>query len=207
MEEAEHVVQAGDGQRRTRPGSLRPTTLVSIPVTDEADRLVRRPDLRRHRRPARGRGRRRHQAARCGVRSEEEISDDVWTITKSRFNLALRQSADRHPRIGRHRPLRERAEDDGGARRADADRRVDGRQRRHAIDDRRGAALATKEIDRANAMRVVRRELVVGLLNGLAFAVIMAVVAVAWYGPAQIGPGYRARDHRDACPPRRLAAC
>ncbi len=48
-------------------------------------------------------------------------------------------------------------------------------------------ALATKEIDRANAMRVVRRELVVGLLNGLAFAVIMAVVAVAWYGPAQIG--------------------
>ena len=48
-------------------------------------------------------------------------------------------------------------------------------------------ALATKEIDRANAMRVVRRELIVGLLNGLAFAVIMAAVAIAWYGPAQIG--------------------
>ena len=48
-------------------------------------------------------------------------------------------------------------------------------------------ALATREIDRANAMRVVRRELVVGVLNGAAFAVIMAAVAIAWYGPVQIG--------------------
>jgi magnesium transporter len=42
-------------------------------------------------------------------------------------------------------------------------------------------ALATRDLSRGNAGRVIRRELMVGLLNGLGFAVIMGAVAVAWF--------------------------
>lgn len=48
-------------------------------------------------------------------------------------------------------------------------------------------ALATKELNPANIVRVVTRETAVGLINGLAFAVIMAVVVFAWFGTEQLG--------------------
>jgi magnesium transporter len=48
-------------------------------------------------------------------------------------------------------------------------------------------ALATKELNPANIVRVVVRETAVGLLNGLAFALIMALIAVAWFGTEQLG--------------------
>ncbi|MFO1127060.1 MAG: magnesium transporter [Rhodospirillales bacterium] len=43
-------------------------------------------------------------------------------------------------------------------------------------------ALATKELTRANALRVVVKELVVGVVNGAAFAVIAAIIAWGWFG-------------------------
>lgn len=43
-------------------------------------------------------------------------------------------------------------------------------------------ALATKSLTGGNVWRVVRREAIVGLLNGLAFAVVMGVVAWIWFG-------------------------
>ncbi len=43
-------------------------------------------------------------------------------------------------------------------------------------------ALATRNLTRSNAIRVVGREAAVGLANGLAFAVIMGVVAWLWFG-------------------------
>lgn len=43
-------------------------------------------------------------------------------------------------------------------------------------------ALATKSLTGGNAWRVVRREAVVGLMNGLAFAVVMGFVAWFWFG-------------------------
>ncbi|HEY8383672.1 MAG TPA: magnesium transporter [Microvirga sp.] len=49
-------------------------------------------------------------------------------------------------------------------------------------------ALATRDLGRSNAWRVVRREMLVGLLNGLVFATLLAVVAVFWFGSAQLGP-------------------
>jgi magnesium transporter len=49
-------------------------------------------------------------------------------------------------------------------------------------------ALATRDLGRSNAWRVVRREMLVGLLNGLAFATLLAAVAVFWFGVAQLGP-------------------
>ncbi|PWE28882.1 magnesium transporter [Maritimibacter sp. 55A14] len=48
-------------------------------------------------------------------------------------------------------------------------------------------ALATKDLTGSNLWRVVRREAVVGLLNGGAFAMIMAVVAVLWFGQPMLG--------------------
>ncbi len=122
-----------------------------------------------------------------GVRSEEEISDDVWTIAKSRFTwlfvnlltailasgvIALFESELKTMvALAVLMPIVASMGGNAGTQSMTVAVR----------------ALATKEIDRANAMRVVRRELVVGLLNGLAFAIIMAAVAIAWYGPAQIG--------------------
>ncbi len=48
-------------------------------------------------------------------------------------------------------------------------------------------AIATKDLTGSNVWRVVRRELVVGLLNGAAFAVTMGIVALIWFGSTQIG--------------------
>ncbi len=48
-------------------------------------------------------------------------------------------------------------------------------------------ALATRELNAANVARVVTREAAVGLINGVAFAVIMALIAVAWFGTGQLG--------------------
>ena len=42
-------------------------------------------------------------------------------------------------------------------------------------------ALATRELGSANALRVVLRETMVGFVNGIAFAVITGVAAVAWF--------------------------
>jgi magnesium transporter len=48
-------------------------------------------------------------------------------------------------------------------------------------------ALATRELGRANAWRVVRRELAVGLLNGLAFALILGLIAAVWFDVTDLG--------------------
>jgi magnesium transporter len=42
-------------------------------------------------------------------------------------------------------------------------------------------ALATRDLTDANAWRVIVRELLVGLLNGVAFAVITGVAAYFWF--------------------------
>ena len=43
-------------------------------------------------------------------------------------------------------------------------------------------ALATRELTGQNAQRVLRREIVVGLINGAAFGIIMSLVAAFWFG-------------------------
>jgi len=48
-------------------------------------------------------------------------------------------------------------------------------------------AIATRELSTANAARVIVRELMVGLLNGLAFAVITGVAAAAWFKVTGLG--------------------
>jgi magnesium transporter len=48
-------------------------------------------------------------------------------------------------------------------------------------------ALATRDLGHANAWRIIRREFTVGLLNGLAFAVIMGAIASAWFHIDDLG--------------------
>lgn len=48
-------------------------------------------------------------------------------------------------------------------------------------------SLATRDLTGSNVWRVIRREVLVGLLNGLVFAVTMGVVGVIWFGSPQIG--------------------
>ncbi len=48
-------------------------------------------------------------------------------------------------------------------------------------------ALATRDLTSSNAVRVVRREAVVGLINGVAFAAIMALVGWLGYGSPMLG--------------------
>jgi magnesium transporter len=48
-------------------------------------------------------------------------------------------------------------------------------------------ALATQDLGRVNAVRVIIRESAVGLLNGLLFAVIMAAIAYFWFGSDELG--------------------
>jgi magnesium transporter len=185
MEEDEHTVQATDDQEE--PARLfRSYNLVSIPVLDEASRLVGVltfddiVDLLDEEADA-------DIKALGGVKAAEEISDTVWTITRSRFTWLLvnlftailasgviamfESSLKSMVALAVLMPIVASMGGNAGTQSMTVAVR----------------ALATREIDRANAMRVVRRELTVGLINGVAFAVIMAAVAVFWYGPAQIG--------------------
>ena len=48
-------------------------------------------------------------------------------------------------------------------------------------------ALATRDLGAVNAPRVISREVLVGLLNGLVFAFIMGMVAYYWFGSDKLG--------------------
>jgi magnesium transporter len=48
-------------------------------------------------------------------------------------------------------------------------------------------ALATKDIDSYNTRRIVMRECLVGLINGLAFALLIGVVAAWWFNSTDLG--------------------
>jgi len=48
-------------------------------------------------------------------------------------------------------------------------------------------AIATKDLTSANVWRVLRREVLVGLVNGLIFAIVMALVGIIWFGSPMLG--------------------
>ncbi len=48
-------------------------------------------------------------------------------------------------------------------------------------------ALATKDLTRANAFRIIGRETLVGFANGLAFAIIVGAVGYFWFGDLALG--------------------
>ena len=48
-------------------------------------------------------------------------------------------------------------------------------------------AIATKDLTGANVWRVIRREVMVGLVNGLTFALVMGIVGILWFGSPALG--------------------
>ena len=48
-------------------------------------------------------------------------------------------------------------------------------------------AIATKDLTGANVWRVIRREVLVGLINGLIFALVMGIVGIIWFGLPELG--------------------
>jgi magnesium transporter len=48
-------------------------------------------------------------------------------------------------------------------------------------------ALATKDLDIYNAWRIIRREMGVGFINGIIFAVLIGIVAATWFSDPYLG--------------------
>ena len=48
-------------------------------------------------------------------------------------------------------------------------------------------AIATRDLTAANVWRVIRRESLVGLVNGVIFAIVMGIVGVIWFGTPMLG--------------------
>ncbi|MCC6775251.1 MAG: magnesium transporter [Hyphomicrobiales bacterium] len=160
--------------------------LVSAPVIDESERLVgvitfddivdvieeeAEEDIR----------------ALGGVGREEELSDTVWTIARGRFpwlfaNLltallaswVISNFEDVLAKMVALAVLMPMVASMGG----------NAGTQTMTVTVR---ALATRELSSANAWRIVRRELLVGVLNGLSFALIIGLVAGSWFRIPDLG--------------------
>ena len=160
--------------------------LISAPVVDEHDRLVgmitiddamavldeeHEEDILRL----------------AGVDEESRLSDTVWDTTKRRFpwlgvnlitailaSLVIAQFEDAIAQIVALAVLMPIVASMGG--------NAGTQSLTVAV-----RAIATKDLTGANVWRVVRREVLVGLVNGLGFAVIMGIVGLAWFGSPALG--------------------
>jgi magnesium transporter len=122
-----------------------------------------------------------------GVNRTEELSDSVWTIVKGRFpwllaNLftallaswVIRQFEDAIGQMVALAVLMPIVASMGG----------NAGTQTMTVAVR---SLATRDLGDANSWRVVRREFMVGIINGLCFAVIMGAIAAAWFQVTDLG--------------------
>ncbi len=125
-----------------------------------------------------------------GVTSDEELSDNVWTIARGRFNWLLVNLATAFLAssvLGLFEGQLEKMVALAVLAPIVASQGGNAATQTMTVAVR---ALATRELGSNNAFRVVMREGLVGLVNGLAFAVITGIAAVAWFKI----PGARRRD-------------
>jgi magnesium transporter len=116
-----------------------------------------------------------------GVTSDEELSDSVWTIAKGRFNWLLVNLATAFLAssvLGLFEGQLEQMVALAVLAPIVASQGGNAATQTMTVAVR---ALATRELGSNNASRVVIREGLVGLVNGLAFAIITGVAAVAWF--------------------------
>jgi magnesium transporter len=116
-----------------------------------------------------------------GVTSDEELSDSVWTIAKGRFNWLLVNLATAFLAssvLGLFEGQLEKMVALAVLAPIVASQGGNAATQTMTVAVR---ALATRELGSNNAFRVVMREGLVGLVNGIAFAVITGVAAVAWF--------------------------
>jgi len=123
----------------------------------------------------------------AGVAEDEELSDTIWETTRQRFpwllvnlltavaaSVVISMFADTIQAIVALAVLMPIVASMGG----------NGGTQSLTVAVR---AIATRDITTSNAWRIVWRETVVGFLNGLAFAVIIGIVGVLWYGSPMLG--------------------
>ena len=160
--------------------------LVSVPVVDAGDRLVgvitiddivdviqaeADEDLK----------------ALGGVSTTEELSDRIWWITKSRFlwlfvNLITAFIASSV--LGLFEAQLQKMVALAVLAPIVASQGGNAATQTMTVAVR---ALATRQLSRANALRIVARELAVGGLNGAAFGVLTGVIASVWFGLPGLG--------------------
>ncbi|MEI8278008.1 MAG: magnesium transporter, partial [Hyphomicrobiales bacterium] len=122
-----------------------------------------------------------------GVKADEELSDTVWTIARGRFNWLLVNLATAFLAssvLGAFEGQMEKMVALAVLAPIVASQGGNATTQTMTIAVR---ALATQELSYANARRVIIRELLVGLLNGLAFAVITGVATYAWFQVPGLG--------------------
>ncbi len=184
MDEDRRKVRATEDQEKVARQFER-YNLVAAPVVDEDDRLVgvltfddivdvieqeAEEDIK----------------ALGGVSAYEELSDSVWDIVKARFPWLLANlgcalvaawvigqfsnSIEKMVALAVLMPVVASMGGNAGTQTMTVAVR----------------ALATRELSDANAWRVVRRELLVGIFNGIGFAIIMGAVAAAWFSVSDL---------------------
>jgi magnesium transporter len=122
-----------------------------------------------------------------GVTGDEELSDSVWTIARGRFNWLLVNLATAFLAssvLGLFEGQLQKMVALAVLAPIVASQGGNAATQTMTVAVR---ALATRELDRGNAVRVIIRELMVGLVNGLAFAIITGVVAYAWFKITDLG--------------------
>ena len=122
-----------------------------------------------------------------GITSDEELSDSVWTIARGRFNWLLVNLATAFLAssvLGLFEGQLEKMVALAVLAPIVASQGGNATTQTMTVAVR---ALATRELNDANAWRVITRELMVGLLNGIAFAVITGVAAYVWFKVPGLG--------------------
>jgi magnesium transporter len=122
-----------------------------------------------------------------GVTSDEELSDNVWTIARGRFNWLLVNLATAFLAssvLGLFEGQLEQMVALAVLAPIVASQGGNAATQTMTVAVR---ALATRELGSNNAFRVVLREGLVGLVNGLAFAVITGIAAFAWFRIPALG--------------------
>jgi magnesium transporter len=185
IEEKRRSVQATDDQEEVARVFER-YNLIAAPVVDESRRLVgvitiddvvdvieqeADEDLK----------------ALGGVKGDEELSDTVWMIARSRFpwlfanlitaivaSVVIRYFEGAIQQMVALAVLMPIVASMGG----------NAGTQTMTVAVR---ALATRDLSDVNTWRIVRREVMVGIVNGLCFALIMGVVAALWFNVTDLG--------------------
>jgi len=122
-----------------------------------------------------------------GVTSDEELSDNFWTIAKGRFNWLLINLATAFLAssvLGLFEGQLEKMVALAVLAPIVASQGGNAATQTMTVAVR---ALATRQLGSSNALRITLREILVGLVNGVGFAVITGIVAVAWFGIPGLG--------------------
>jgi magnesium transporter len=185
MAQDRHRVRATDDQESVARLFER-YNLVSAPVVDEGDRLVGVitiddvVDVIQEEADD-------EIKALGGVNRDEEISDDVWYITRSRFTwlfVNLLTAFLAASVLGLFEPQLQKMVALAVLAPIVASQGGNAATQTMTVAVR---ALATRDLGPANAVRVTLRETAVGLLNGLAFGILTGIIASLWFLDWNIG--------------------